>query len=267
MKHIVEAGCDGATLCFFDPAALPSDFNTQVEEDPVGLMEQLQQQHTLWFGGTGGDGSYTFHVYVDEDAPVLLRKRATLVDSFDAFAIPSGRLCICGAEYAANDPLIGSSFTPTGGLEKYSNMGGIIELTAGNYCLEVLEIEWSDEDRESAQTTVISKNQLRCHRWLEALMALLFVFGSIGLAFSALMTVLLLLITLYNYFFQPHLLNRLPTVLEIWIPIALGSGLLFALGLLLSRRHSDSDVTQLLTTVSQEMPDYLLIAKRHTACK
>lgn len=38
MRHIIEAGCDGATLCFFDPAALPADFDAQVKEDCVALM-------------------------------------------------------------------------------------------------------------------------------------------------------------------------------------------------------------------------------------
>jgi hypothetical protein len=155
MKHIVEAGCDSATLCFFDPAALPVDFDVQIEEDAVELMEQLQAQQVLWFSETGGDGNYIFHVYVDEDAPPFLHSKATLVDSFDAFSIPSGQLCICGAEYAANNPLVGSTFTPKGGLGKYSGMGNIVELAAGNYRLELLEIQWSDKNSNFAPKTAL----------------------------------------------------------------------------------------------------------------
>jgi hypothetical protein len=149
MKYIIETGCDGATLCFFDPAALPVDFDALVVDDPVGLMEQLQQQQKFWFGGSGGDGGYIFHVYIDEQPPLSLLSKATSVDSFDAFSIPSGRLCICGAEYAANDPMAGSSFTPTGGLARYSGMGGIVELDAGYYALELFAVEWSDKDMDA----------------------------------------------------------------------------------------------------------------------
>lgn len=44
MKYIMEAGCDGATLCFFDPAALPANFDVQVKDEAVELMAQLQTQ-------------------------------------------------------------------------------------------------------------------------------------------------------------------------------------------------------------------------------
>ena len=94
-------------------------------------------------------------------------------------------------------------------------------------------------------------------------MAMCFVFGTIGLVF----TVVLPLTTLYDYFFKPYLLCRLPIVLEVWIPIALGSGLLFGLGWLLSRHYNRSDVTQLLVAVAQEMPDYVLIVEKKVTRK
>lgn len=260
MKYIVEAGCDGATLCFFDPAALPADFDALVKEDAVELMEQLQSQQVLWFSETGGDGGYLFHVYVDEDAPPSLRSKATLVDSFDAFAIPSGRLCICGAEYAANNPLVGSSFTPKGGLGEYSGMGSIVELAAGDYQLELLETEWSDEDWDLAQEAVVPKEQLRSHHRLSTLMAVCFLLGIITL----LVSVPLLLGTSYSYFFPSPNSCSTTQVQDLWLPTVSMSvgGLLLGAGLLLSRWHNRSAVSQLLQTVEREMPDYVLIAHK-----
>lgn len=262
MKHIIEAGCDGAALCFFDPAALPVDFDAQVDNDPVELMEQLQKQQLFWFKETGGDGGYMFHVYVDEDVPLSLRNKATIIDSFEAFSIPSGQLCICGAEYAANNPLVGNSFTPTGGLEKYSGMGSIVELAAGNYAIELLEVEWEDEDWDSANEAVVSKEQLRHHRRLEGVMAFCFFVGVIDLLFS----VPFLLATLYNYFFQSPLNTCSTTqVQDLWLPVLslLAGGLLFGTGLLMARHHSHLEVTKLLASVSEEMPDYVLVAHKN----
>jgi len=260
VKYIIEAGCDGAALCFFDPAALPVDFDTQVKEEVVELMAQLQTQQVLLFSETGGDGGYLFHVYVDEDAPPSLHGTAIIVDSFDAFSIPSGRLCICGAEYAANNPLVGSAFTPKGGLGEYSGMGGIVELAAGDYRLELLAIEWSDEDWELAQETVVPKEQLRRHNRLSTLMAACFLLGGITL----LVSVPLLLGTSYSYFFPSSNSCSTTQVQELWLPTLsmLAGGLLFGAGLLLSRWHSCSAISQLLQTVEREMPDYVLIAHK-----
>ena len=68
MKHIVEASCDGATLCAFDPAALPTNFDQIVSDDPAGLMEKLQSEGKFWFSETGADGRFVFHIFVNEPA-------------------------------------------------------------------------------------------------------------------------------------------------------------------------------------------------------
>jgi hypothetical protein len=154
---------------------------------------------------------------------------------------------------------VGSQFTPTGGLAAYSNMGGIIELATGDYCMELLEIEWSDEDWKSAQEAVVPKDQLRRYRRLEMLTAFCFLIGSITLLFS----VPLLLKTVYDYFFQSSLNNCSTTQLQPIVVVVLAGGSLFGLGLLAVRCRSRSALTQLLKTVTQEMPNYVLIAKRH----
>src|SRR5437667_2283717 len=48
MRHIIETGTDGATLCFFDPAALPADFDQRLADDPVSAFEELQKEGRFW---------------------------------------------------------------------------------------------------------------------------------------------------------------------------------------------------------------------------
>ena len=120
MRHIIEAGTDSAMLSAFDPLALPANFDIIIGDDPDGLMQDLQEQGKLWYDGRGGDGSYVFHIYVDEPpAPIdeATKEKRTLVAEFPAFPCPSGTVYFCGAEYAANDPEKGSEQTPPGGLD------------------------------------------------------------------------------------------------------------------------------------------------------
>ncbi len=132
MKHVIEAGTDGATIAAFDAAALPGDFDDRIGDDTIEYMEELQSKGRLWFGGTGGDGTHVVHVLVDEpeDSALLAppSMRGTLL-------LPSGGLWVCGAEYMAKDPERGSSFTPKGGLGRY-RMGSRAEIAPGRGRLE-----------------------------------------------------------------------------------------------------------------------------------
>lgn len=138
MKHRIEAGTDSATLCAFDPAALPSDFDARVGDDPEGLMEALRDRGLVWVGETGSDGQHRVEVRIDEaggpGTPVF---RGTL-------RVPSGALWVCGAEYMARDPLNGSDFTPEGGLGRFA-MGGKIDIAPGRYALAVFAPRRSTE--------------------------------------------------------------------------------------------------------------------------
>ncbi len=123
MKTIIHAGTDGAALCCFDPAALPADFDARAEQDPEGVCAALQDEQRFWWQDTGGDGSQLVHVYIDEAFPAREGFRLKRIAAFDRFQCPGGTLWVCGAEYAANDPLAGSATTPRGGLGRYSQMG------------------------------------------------------------------------------------------------------------------------------------------------
>ena len=104
MRHIVETGTDGATICFFDPAALPPDFDERIEDDPVSTFEALEREGRFWWRSTDGDGSYLFHFYVDQDVPEPISTHSRGAATVARFLVPSGVIWACGAEYAARDP-------------------------------------------------------------------------------------------------------------------------------------------------------------------
>lgn len=132
MKHVVSVGTDTATICAFDGSLLPPNVDLLLMKDPMKVMEQLQAEECLWFGGTGGDGTHVVQVLVDE--PEDLPSSASIVHQ-GKLHIASGTLWCCGAEYLARDPLKGSSFTPNGGLRRFGSMGGSIAVTPGYYRL------------------------------------------------------------------------------------------------------------------------------------
>src|SRR5262245_19879545 len=100
MKHAIATGTDVATVCFFDPAALPADLDGSLE----GLAT-LQKEGRVWVNETGSDGSYLFHFYLDEEIPDPIRKYSSDPKTTERLSVPSGTICACGAEYAARDPM------------------------------------------------------------------------------------------------------------------------------------------------------------------
>ena len=129
MKRVITAWTDGAALCAFDPAALPADFDSRMASDAAGLLESLRDKGRLWYAETDGDGARVVQVSVDEPGPAGPGPAWT-----GSIAVPSGRLWVCGAEYAARDPRKGSKATPRGGLGRY-RMGDCVEIPPGTYWL------------------------------------------------------------------------------------------------------------------------------------
>ena len=194
-KFIVEVGCDGAMVCAFDPEALPKDFDDSIEHDPLGVMLQLQEEGRLWIDGTGGDGSFIFHIYVDEHAVYESLGDSVIEEQseFRSIACLSGKLWICGAEYAANDPRKGSAFTPKGGLDAYE-MGECIEIPKGTHSLRVTQIDNIDDE-----------DSVMPFHWsmiAEILGVLCVLIGGIGAFFSALSLVISLMTCLFIRLYQ-----------------------------------------------------------------
>jgi hypothetical protein len=159
VKQIIEAGTDGATVCFFDAAALPEDFDQRVKVEGLDLLSSLQESRRFWFHETGADGGYLFHFYVDEEVPEHIRKHSLDPVIIPRFQIPSGTLWACGAEYAGRFPL-------KEGLEKYDHMGGKFELRPGEYAVMVWRTDWPDEMIEQALENSIGRGAIRRFNWL-----------------------------------------------------------------------------------------------------
>ncbi len=161
MRYIIETGCDSATLCAFDPAALPQDADERLLDDAQGHMETWQAEDRFCVGPTGGDGSYVFHVYVNaplpEPEPGTTR---TLEAGFERFRCPSGTLWFCGAEYAARDPVAGSKATPRGGLGRYPAQGGSVSLPPGEHALSVYRVQRPEEIDDSTIDLQVAASML-----------------------------------------------------------------------------------------------------------
>lgn len=137
MKHILEAGTDGACIAVFDAWALPVEFDASAAHDPRQAAEDAQQAGCCFFSDTGGDGSHVLHVYVDEDVPPALLGQATSVGRHDAFQLPSGRLFFTGAEYLCRDELLEPAATVS---EQRA------ELPCGSYAARFYQVESTNDE-------------------------------------------------------------------------------------------------------------------------
>ena len=198
MRHVIETGCDGATLCAFDPAALPDDADALLEEDPMDYMERWQADGRFWAGGTGEDGRYIFHVHVDEPLPEPEPGTTrTLEAQFERFACPSGALWLCGAEYAARDPIVGSEATPSGGLGRYPSQGGHVALPPGEHRLSIYRVE-----RPEPGVVEVLQEMAKSAKPAELLVAasmVLWILGGLASLGSALVLVVSLPIKLWQW--------------------------------------------------------------------
>ena len=243
MKHIIAAGCDGATLCAFDPGALPSDFDRVVGDDPVASMQQLQAQGRFWFGETGGDGRFVFDVYVGERAPpVSSHEKRVLLVEIPGFTCPSGRLWFCGAEYAANDPERGSSFTPNGGLRRHQSGGGHIQLAPGRHRFKI----WSvDRTRKGAEGFFSSASLLIY------LYGFFLIAGGLAAFFSAVIFVIGLPVKLIQSLIGHPDADKGWHLFPLAFEVLVLGALLFGIGLLLERWHRRPGS-------ASEEPDYIV---------
>ena len=101
MRYVIEAGTDAASLLFFDPAALPADFERRFQRDPAETLERLAIDGSACWIDTGADGKYLLHAYVDEPFPMDLWGHLHEPRSIAEFRVPSGRLLLTGAEHAS----------------------------------------------------------------------------------------------------------------------------------------------------------------------
>lgn len=187
MHEIINTGTDGASVCFFDAAALPDDFELRVVEDARGLFDTLQGEGRLWWDSTDGDGQFTFHFYVDEDSPEEFQRYATQVKTIDRFLLPSGSLWCCGEEYAARDPLAGPGRDGCG-LSSRPHLGRKFHLPPGEYSVTLRKLKWPDGSLEAQLSAAFGSRSYRLFKKL--------LWVSIGLFLCGLLAVIALVFSL-----------------------------------------------------------------------
>jgi|GEM_PF-2118100 len=143
MHHVIEAATDVATVCCFDPIGLPIDFEQNARTDPRGCLQTLAQEGRLWYQNTGADGSYLFHIYIDENVPSEILERCSDPKTISRFLVPSGQLVACGAEYISGSPQRSSD--PRGGPKKYSGEEETCTIPPGEYTFRAWRAEWPEE--------------------------------------------------------------------------------------------------------------------------
>jgi hypothetical protein len=135
----LTAGSDAGGVVLFDPAALPDDFDTAMQADPMPQLERLGADGRLFWINTEGDGSFSLGVFAD-GLPDALRPYAKTLQSTDRFRVPGGRLFFTGVEYAfrSDDSL----------LRKYPHMGEALDWPAGEYAAVLVEFVYPDDFHE-----------------------------------------------------------------------------------------------------------------------
>ena len=103
MKQLAVATTEAGMLCLFDPAALPADILAQSFASNLDYLQALSRRGIVHLAGTGGQGSFLLHVYVDEPIPVDLVAQAAERSELPGFPIPSGRVFFAGAEELSPD--------------------------------------------------------------------------------------------------------------------------------------------------------------------
>jgi hypothetical protein len=181
MRAILQAATDVASLCFFDPAALPKDFDAETicatEDGKFAFMEK----GLLWCTDTGADGGYLFHFYVDEDIPERIRQHSLDPIRMASFKVPSGVIWACGAEYSSTDP--GEKT-----LKKFPHMGQNFSLQAGEYALEAWRTEWPDGMIEDEIRKRCGEGDSKRMRLLGPIAGSIFVVGAIFTVAMAMVT-------------------------------------------------------------------------------
>jgi len=253
-KHIIEAGCDGATLCAFDAAALPKDFDAISADDPMDVMLSLQDEQRFWVGGTGEDGRYVFHIYVDEPAETLPDTTSAFVKveaDFTAFECPSGVMWICGAEYAAKNPKKGNATTPDG--MSLSATDASFRLPKGRHRIKITSIDYED-----------SPHQIRFqwHSLVLILAVLMIVLGAIGGVLSTICLIISLLGKLIQLIMGSPLLYKGWHAFPIILAIMFSGALIFFTGIKLNKFHSSLksvvDANREYEQKRRQRPDFVI---------
>lgn len=185
MRAIIEARTDVASVCFFDPVALPADFDQRTKERLLEGDRTLIDEGRIWCQDTGADGGYLFHFYVDEEVPPHIMAHATEPHHLAVFRVPSGNIWACGSEYAATKP-------GEAGLDRFPHMGQRAVLRAADYTVDVWRTEWPEGFVEKEIRKRVGKRGLKWEARLGPIAGGLFVLTLLGTIATGIQTLPLL---------------------------------------------------------------------------
>ncbi len=105
MRHVSDVITECATVCFYDPYALPVDFAEQQDRDFWGSIRRISADGLLWVAESDADGLYRVAFYVEETPPADALRDAVALPWKPKFMMPSGIVCVAPIEaiYGAND--------------------------------------------------------------------------------------------------------------------------------------------------------------------
>jgi len=158
MRHVIETGSDIATVCAFDPDALPVNCSEIILKKDRALL-QLVDEGCLWWHSTGGDGTYLFHVFVNEEPPGDFAKYSIEIGHEGKLIVSTGFLCICGAE-------------DIGDIIKHAQSRSGINVPAGEYSLRAWSLDWPENVIAERCEEGFSRAELRKRRRLSLLVGL-----------------------------------------------------------------------------------------------
>lgn len=182
MKHIINTGTDVATLCFFDPDALPEDLDFKIKEDRAAVCSVLVQEGRIGWIDYDSDGGYIFHFYVNEPVPPQLLEHAPHPQRIEKLLVPGGRIWVCGAEFLKKVP-------SQGGLRKHPHMGGSFALKPGEYQTTIWQPEWPEDASERALRVKAGAESSAHEKLIGTITGLLvatIIFGGFALVFATL---------------------------------------------------------------------------------
>lgn len=157
MKHVVTVGTDVASLAFFDPTALPPDFDERIKTEGRETFEAAVAAGQLVWIEYYADGGYVMHFYVDDPVPDEMRKYALEPRHTPRLHLPGGNLWACGAEYVTRNPAAGR-------LVRYPHMGGLCSVPPGDYTATTWPIEWPEEETERALALSLGPDETRARK-------------------------------------------------------------------------------------------------------
>jgi len=147
MRQIVKYNPAGhvISVCIFDPAGLPSDFDRRVQGDEQldHVSELISQGRFIW--QTPGEIDFLIHVYVDEDPPEWMAPPGEEFDSGSDLHVPSGVIRVCSLEDLAEASKAGHPASSLQDADK-ACPGGTIELPRGRYHVTYWETGWPTKE-------------------------------------------------------------------------------------------------------------------------